>query len=318
MIAQLNKERNAPLVDWDEDERPEAEKGARPRQPRAANFNDVKEEYSFRLKEYAILQANWTAQSSRYQHVWDWVRRTVEPALLQPHLELLIAQKKLSLQNVVRALRDKFQPSEDNTREQVREDYRRILDRGRIGSQNIKVWINDWFQALARAQTYHVSEVEGYLGVKDFLQAISHKLSPVWGERQLALIIESQALGEPIRTLEEYGKIFEALVDESGRGKPAVFASLGSRSDLGIGHTCPCKESRTERHPWAPSDCSLLELAITGSTSRELDSQPSDVQLKAIRERLDTKAYERLRGVLETKGWKVKKAGMGYPGDLKC
>jgi hypothetical protein len=108
--------------------------------------------------------------------------------------------------------------------------------------------------------------------VKDFLQVISHKLSPAWGERQLALVIESQALGEPIRTLEEYGKIFEALVKESGRGKPAVFASLGTRSDLGIGHTCPCKESRTERHPWAPSDYSLLELAITGSTSRELDN----------------------------------------------
>ena len=58
MIAQLNKERNAPLVEWDEDERPEAEKGARLRQPRAANFNDVKEEYSFRQKEYTVLQAN--------------------------------------------------------------------------------------------------------------------------------------------------------------------------------------------------------------------------------------------------------------------
>jgi hypothetical protein len=97
MIEQLNIERNTPLEVWDADERPEAEKGARPRQPRAANFNDVKEEYSFRLKEYAVKQASWSTQSSRYQNIWDWVRRTVEPTLLAPHLELLVSQERLSL-----------------------------------------------------------------------------------------------------------------------------------------------------------------------------------------------------------------------------
>jgi len=59
MIEQLNVERNTPLVVWDADERPEAEKGARPWAPRPAKFEDIKEEYSFRLKEYAIKQANW-------------------------------------------------------------------------------------------------------------------------------------------------------------------------------------------------------------------------------------------------------------------
>jgi hypothetical protein len=51
---------------WDVDERPEAEKGTRPRAPRPAKFKDIKEEYSFRLKEYAIKQANWSTHSSRY------------------------------------------------------------------------------------------------------------------------------------------------------------------------------------------------------------------------------------------------------------
>jgi len=43
---------------WDADERLEAEKGARLRPPRLAKFDDIKEEYLFRLKEYAIKQAN--------------------------------------------------------------------------------------------------------------------------------------------------------------------------------------------------------------------------------------------------------------------
>jgi hypothetical protein len=47
MIEQLNTERNTPLVAWDKDGRLEEEKGARPRAPRAARFNDIKEEYLF-------------------------------------------------------------------------------------------------------------------------------------------------------------------------------------------------------------------------------------------------------------------------------
>ena len=58
MIEQLNVERNTPLAVWDADKQLEAEKGARPRAPRPAKFDDIKEEYLFRLKEYAIKQAN--------------------------------------------------------------------------------------------------------------------------------------------------------------------------------------------------------------------------------------------------------------------
>ena len=102
----------------------------------------------------------------------------------------------------MRALRDKFQPSDDNTREQVREDYKRILERGRNGSIDPKVWITDWYQALARVQTYRVPEVKGFLAIKDFLQVVSSKFLPTWGAQQLALIVEANALGEPVRTLE--------------------------------------------------------------------------------------------------------------------
>jgi hypothetical protein len=39
----------------------------------------------------------------------------------------------------MRALRDKFEPSEDNIQEQVREDYRQILERGKSSSINLRV-----------------------------------------------------------------------------------------------------------------------------------------------------------------------------------
>jgi hypothetical protein len=54
IIEQSNIERNTLLAIWDADRRPEAEKGARPKAPYPARFNDIKEEYSFRLKEYSV------------------------------------------------------------------------------------------------------------------------------------------------------------------------------------------------------------------------------------------------------------------------
>jgi hypothetical protein len=44
MIEQLNAKWNAPLVEWENDARLEAEKGAKPRAPQAAKFDDVKED----------------------------------------------------------------------------------------------------------------------------------------------------------------------------------------------------------------------------------------------------------------------------------
>jgi len=310
MIEQLNTERQAPLVAWDKDNRPEAQKGARPKAVRPAKFEDIKEEYSFRLKEYAVKQASWSIASTQYQNIWDWVRRTVEPTLLAPHLELLVSQQKLSLQNVVRALQAKFEPSEENTREQVRENYKRILERGKIGSVAPQVWIADWFKALARAQTYQIAEVEGFMAVKDFLLAVAAKFSPSWGTSQLTLAIEANTLGEPIRSLEQYGKVFEALLESveqqslSSRAS-SIFATLGPRSD---GYSCPCKETRSERHSWPPSDCSIIELAVTGSCTKRPDPYPSDEDLQAVRERLTNRSYEKLRGQLEKKGW-MKKTG---------
>jgi hypothetical protein len=63
----------------------------------------------------------------------------VKLALLVLYLELLVSHENLSLQNVIRALRDKFQPLKENIKEQVKEDYKRILKRGKNGSINLKV-----------------------------------------------------------------------------------------------------------------------------------------------------------------------------------
>jgi hypothetical protein len=56
------------------------------------------------------------------------------------------------------------------------------------------------------------------------------------------------------------------MAEESG--KHAVFATLGYRSSSPLGYYCPYKETRSERHAWAPLDCSMLELIVTGTTAK--------------------------------------------------
>src|SRR5215469_12204983 len=167
LIAKLDKERSEPTRAWEADERPEAEKGRRPRAPTPAKFDDVKEEYSLRQKAYALQQTSWAQRSARYQQVWNWVKTSVDEELLRPHLEELVRENKVSLQNVVRKLQAQFAPSDDVTADRVREEYRRVLAIARSGSVNPQRWYEDWNKALGRARTYKIPEIEGFLAIKD-------------------------------------------------------------------------------------------------------------------------------------------------------
>jgi D-arabinose 5-phosphate isomerase GutQ len=42
---------------------------------------------------------------------------------------------------------------------------------------------------------------------------------------------------------------------------------------------------------------------VKGKTAKTPDPLPTDEQLKAIRERLTSKQYEKVHGILEKKGW---------------
>ena len=75
----------------------------------------------------------WAQQAARYQYIWDWVSRTVDQALLAPHLKMLVSTNKVSLQNVVRALKAQLSPTTKNSADLAREEYRQVLDQARQG-----------------------------------------------------------------------------------------------------------------------------------------------------------------------------------------
>ena len=165
--------------------------------------------------------------------------------------------------------------------------------------------------------------MKGALAVKDFLEAVAAKLAPEWGRQQLTEFIATQELGGTLRTLDQYGKVFSSLVEHNSfrsRSDQTIFATLGGRSDSEKGHACPCRKG-PKQHPWHPEHCALLELALTGKTSREITA--TDAELGAIRER--AKADEKLLKELEKKGWKIEPSlgagsgsGVRYPGSVNA
>ncbi len=317
LIAELNAYRQEALLQWEADGRTRAEKGPKPTET-VAVFEDVKEEHAARQKEYVVLQSTWSQRTTRYQQIWDWIRTTVDEAILAPHLEKLVRSDTLSLQAIVRSLQAEIAPSDDQTAERVRQEYRRVLVHARQGNYNPARWHSEWYRVYQRALSSGITDVQGSLAVKDFLDAVAVKFAPDWGRQQLNEFIAARELGEPLRTLDQYGKVFSSYVEHtsfrSRNEQAGIFATLGERSDTEKGHVCPCRKS-PRRHPWHPEHCALLELALTGKTSREITA--TDEELGAIRER--AKGDEKLIKELEKKGWKTEQSsGVRYPGSVKA
>ncbi|PVH67402.1 hypothetical protein DL98DRAFT_643636 [Cadophora sp. DSE1049] len=232
----------------------------KPKNPKVARFADIKEEHTYRLREYQVQHAQWSSENVKYQALFDWVRLTVDLALIEPHRERLIVEDKWTLQNLVRALQLKYAPTEEATKEYIRNEYRRVLELPtRPGAVAPLVWLNDWFQALSRAQVRGLVEItEGFTAKKEFLQVVFLKLAPEWGRNQLQKATEADAMREPTRSLEEYGRILKAHL-QAGASAPtkaiseaysSVYTTLGGRSDGTAPHLhrCPCFEDLTARH----------------------------------------------------------------------
>ena len=157
----------------------EAKKDRRLRVPVPTKFDDIKEEYTVRQKGYVIQQMSQVQRSTRYQHIQNQVKTLVDKELLRLHLEELVREDQVSLQNVVRKLQAQFASSNDITADHVRQEYRHVLDIARLRSVNPQCQYEDQNRALSRACTYKIPEIEGFLVIKDFLDAISMKLVPV-------------------------------------------------------------------------------------------------------------------------------------------
>ncbi|KAJ5035337.1 uncharacterized protein L3040_007812 [Drepanopeziza brunnea f. sp. 'multigermtubi'] len=108
-----------------------------------ASFQDVKEEFAYRSREYSRKEARWSALNSKYQYMLEWVNQTVPKELLQPYKTRLIKEEEFSLQTLVRSLRDQYAEDDESTKEHVRDEYRRILNEGAARTIEPQQWIRN-------------------------------------------------------------------------------------------------------------------------------------------------------------------------------
>lgn len=290
----------------------------------------INEEYADLRRNYTSALSTWTSESNRYTTIFEYVGKTVDSSLMERASTQLVQNNQTTLQALLKILKREISPAKSVTQTAIRQQYQSVLVRAQNSGVTPRRWFNDWNQAYLRAKTAKIPDIEGVLGIKNFLQAIQYKIAPEWARGALAEVIKDEHLGNEPTSLDQYGKIFSGMILEnelaSTRKGPSVFATLGSQKSgqnqgqqsqnsggaptggsTKRGERCPCRKEVSQTHPWSPETCGILEYAVTGSTDRPI-RVPTQEELEEIRKRWKHTRWEELRQKIADEGWKVKRA----------
>ena len=124
-----------------------------------------------------------------------------------------LKDEKSDIQLIVQAPMEMLDPTNSRTVMKIRDKYRETLSRAATGSVNPSQWYIEWLTVYLQAKALGVSDVEGALAAQDFLRAVSQKMAPEWGRRELINLIGDDALGRQPKGIEDLGKWFSVLVD---------------------------------------------------------------------------------------------------------
>lgn len=299
-------------------------RGTMPTEPTEPDAEAAQKELNEQLKSWSENSAVTTIFAGRHQQVWNWVNRTVDSSLLASAQVKIVSQGTATLQAVIRALKTHLAPSHSSAQTTAAEEYRATLAKARSGGIDPLKWHALWHRAFLRAQAYDLSDVNGVLAAKDFLNAVGQRMAPDWASRALQDLIRDDELGRTTLTLEELGAWFIAVGHEgsnrSARG-PAMFTTLeenpATTQRAGRGRTrtlyeCPCRSNERQKHVWRPTDCVVLEQATKGSSDhahRLGYDALTPKEASEIRERLQLSKWAELRSRLSEKGWLKAKQG---------
>ena len=283
------------------------------------------------------------SHNKKYQPISNWIDATVDPVMLETIQTQLLAEKKRSLQDLIRALKRIYAPSEVSSMTTIQEEYQAILKQAITGSVNPQKWHADWFRAYNRAKLVGLPEVEGVLAAKTFLKAVGARLTPSWSLQEQMDLVKCAELGRDTTSLDDLGRIFGGLAADnamSGSKKTGVFVTIRARSDIKTStrsntkisanetYPCPCKKTDTEKkHPWQPERCAVLELVIKGKTDRHLKFPLTEAYLKGIKSRYELGKWKDLRKEIESTGFQVSSSksqptpssdSLKYPGSINA
>ncbi len=178
-------------------------------QNKKRSAKEIRDEYEFSKDDYKLRQSDWIIKRIAYKEIGNWVQRSVDHSILRSLYIELGDNDDVSVQALVRALKDKMAPNDAATRLKITTDYKNILDEARKGHVKPHEWYNRWYSAMRMGEVYHIPEVIGPLAVRDFLTALSEGLAPSWAIGEIKELIKTEMDGLAIRLLDSYGRLFQ-------------------------------------------------------------------------------------------------------------
>jgi hypothetical protein len=154
----------------------------------------VEKAYKKHLEPFILQEYGSTAGIA----LFSWIQASVDRTILSTALSAFEEGEDPTVRNIVIKLKKEVAPTETAELTTVRERYRGALQRARQGGINRAKWYEEWHAAWREAKAKSISEVDGVLAVKDFLQAIQVKLAPDWATRALSEVIREEAIGTPL------------------------------------------------------------------------------------------------------------------------
>ena len=269
------------------------------------------------VQRYKVATAKWTRTAAKLSNIRDWINKTVSPDLMAPASIKLLNTRESTPQALIRVLKNDLAPTDSNTMNLVRQQYRAHLEKARSGRMSPDKWFNEWQVLYGKAQAFRVSEVEGQLALTDFLDALAPRIAPEWARSMRQHIVMEAALGRPDMRMDDLARIFtmtlqeQAISNVKGKGS-SVFATFGGspetsrnnkgRSEFSNRKDCPCRINGT--HTWEPIRCRRLQTAITGTApSGSPKIALSDLDKTKIKERFEKPEWTKLRDQVKDKGW---------------
>ncbi|ROV93998.1 hypothetical protein VSDG_06260 [Cytospora chrysosperma] len=318
----------------------------------------LEQDYDRFLSRQLAIAPTRAFKSSDKQKIWEWIQKTVSNSVLSPHLIGLVDQGNFSVQQVVRNIKSDLAPSHSSTVNTVQTQYRQHLVKARKQGIKPQVWYREFVNLYLQARTYQLPEVEGFTASDEFLQAISVRIAPGWATSKRQELIEKDAYGETIESLERLSKGLAALLHHNElattSGTGSVFATLSSnstsnssgnknqaqtgqqgsstsRNGRGKTYECPCRPPEGwSTHYWKPVDCHKLRYALTGEKDPALRVVPDEAECNRTKERVKENRFKNLWPGLIIKKWLTEtwKQGVekvtgassssGYPGALRA
>lgn len=309
----------AVLKDWEK--LPPEQKGNKPLQ-KTKSDSELDTEYERELKRLPLQQLERSQMSSKLATLREWINKSVGKAILANAQTKLVMEQDFTTRGLVKEIKLHYGPTETSIKTAVIQRYNEVLAQAEQGNVKPERWYYDWLEAFHDARIYKASEVEGVVAVKTFLKALNSKMANPWANTKLQEIIEKDTWGEEIRSLEHYGNLFHAMLEENrvsaSAGGSGIFTTLGgnpppprnssesrprrSGDRRSGGHKCPCLPTYSAKHPHKPADCDTLKTAITGKPVGRVTSNMESDRRENILKKLEFPQYKDLRAQLTKQG----------------